>query len=143
MQHAPRFITKFCSHVERNIEPSLCGKNTIFVWPTMVESHTGAMACPSLLYNIFREKVSDHLEASDRARQSGTLPLLLKVLPYCFKGAPTTAPHAIYEQAVRLAGYSRTSFKVKEELINGEPVTKALIHHWPSWLMMGSFKAVN
>ena len=58
----------------------------------MVELHTGAMKCPSLLYNIFREKVSDHMEDSDRARESGTLPLLLEVLSYCFKGASVTVP---------------------------------------------------
>ena len=92
MQDCPRFVTKFCAHVERNIEPSLCGKNSIFFWPSMVESHTGAMASPSLLYNIFREKVSDHLADSDRARETGTLPLLLEVLPFCFKGAPVSAP---------------------------------------------------
>ena len=92
MQASSRFVTKLCAHVERNIEPSLYGKNMIFFWPSMVESHTGAMASPSLLYNIFREKVSDHLAASDRARESGTLPLLLEVLPFCFKGAPVVAP---------------------------------------------------
>ena len=92
MQDSPRYITNFFANVERNIEPSLCGKNIIFFWPSMVESHTGAMDRPSQLYNTFCEKVSDHLADSTRARESDTLPLLLEVLPYCFKGAPSTAP---------------------------------------------------
>ena len=53
------------------------------------------MASLSLLYNIFREIVSDHLADSDRARESGTLPLLLDVLPFYFKGAPVIAPLVI------------------------------------------------
>ena len=114
-----------------------------FFWPSMVESHTGAMDRPSQLYNILREKVSDHLAESTRARESGTLSLLQEVLPYCFKGDACIAPHIIFEQVVRLAANPRTSFKTKVETVNGESVTKALIHHWPSWLMMGSFKAVN
>ena len=95
MQATPRFVTKFYSQVHRIVEPSLCGKSTIFFWASMVYSHTGAMESPSLLYNIFREEVTEHLAESTRIWESGTLPLLLDILEYCFKGAPSVAPSLI------------------------------------------------
>ena len=48
--------------------------------------HTGAMDSPSLLYGVFRELVEFDLRESDRVQESGTLTLLLAMLPYCFKG---------------------------------------------------------
>ena len=95
MQATPRFVTKFYNSVHSMIEPSLCGKNTIFFWPSMEEAHAGAMECPSILYFTFKEEVTEHLSASTRIRDSGTLPLMLEMLEYCFKGSPTVAPFVI------------------------------------------------
>ena len=61
MHSAPRFVTNFYSSVHRVLEPILCGKSTIFFWPSMVETYTGAMDRPYLLYNIFREELTEHL----------------------------------------------------------------------------------
>ena len=144
MDDSPRFITSFSNQVIRVIDSEFFGPSRIFFWPNWKEAHLWeASFGPTRLYSIFRDLVEEDLYFSSRASDCGTLPLLRQALPYCFRGAPSAVPPGTREICLRLVG-PRTSLQCRtERLGNGETVSQAVVHHWPSWLTIGGFKIID
>jgi hypothetical protein len=89
------------------------------------------------LYLCFKEVLYDDLSLSDRIVGTGTLPLLLDLLSYCFASAdPEIHDPDVLDVASSLCR-SDCSVYCKKVYVNGVAQLHYYLHHIPSWLRKG------
>ena len=89
-------------------------------------------------YKYSANKYSANLLASKRMAEANTVLMVHAVLPYCFRPAPTAIPSDVLQLCEGLVHKQHSFVEVFEQDPLGRTIKMVRLHHWPSWLRVGS-----